>query len=75
MLEAVPFSQNKPAIRNQPAVLFSQTKPAPTISNQPNKQGVRCELSKVDSSDHDFFIFQKLPRCAKCPSVTNLAAH
>jgi hypothetical protein len=35
---AVLFSQNKPAIRNQPAVLFSQNKPAPAISNQTNEQ-------------------------------------
>jgi hypothetical protein len=35
---AVLFSQNKPATGNQPAVLFSQNKPAPAISHQPNKQ-------------------------------------
>jgi hypothetical protein len=35
---AVLFSQNKPAISNQPTVLFSQNKPAPAISNQPNEQ-------------------------------------
>jgi hypothetical protein len=35
---AVLFSQNKPATRNQPAVLFSQNKPAPAISHQPNEQ-------------------------------------
>jgi hypothetical protein len=29
---AVLFSQNKPAISNQPAVLFSQHKPTPAIS-------------------------------------------
>jgi hypothetical protein len=35
---AVLFSQNKPATSNQPAVLFSQNKPAPAISHQPNEQ-------------------------------------
>jgi xanthine/CO dehydrogenase XdhC/CoxF family maturation factor len=35
---AVLFSQNKPATSNQTAVLFSQNKPAPAISHQPNKQ-------------------------------------
>jgi hypothetical protein len=35
---AVPFSQNKPATSNQPAVLFSQNKPAPAIIHQPNEQ-------------------------------------
>jgi hypothetical protein len=30
---AVLFSQNKPAINNQPAVLFSQNKSAPAISH------------------------------------------
>jgi hypothetical protein len=37
---AVFFSQNKPATSNQPAVLFSQNKPAPAISHQPNEQVV-----------------------------------
>jgi hypothetical protein len=32
---AVLFSQNKPATSNQPAVLFSQNKSAPDISHQP----------------------------------------
>jgi hypothetical protein len=35
---AVLFSQNKPATINQPTVFFSQNKPAPAISNQPNEQ-------------------------------------
>jgi hypothetical protein len=35
---AVLFSQNKPAISNQPAVLFSHNKSAPAISHQPNEQ-------------------------------------
>jgi hypothetical protein len=34
---AVLFSQSKPATSNQPAVLFSQNKPAPAISHQPNE--------------------------------------
>jgi hypothetical protein len=35
---AVLFSQNKPATSNQPTVLFSQNKSAPAISHQPNEQ-------------------------------------
>jgi hypothetical protein len=35
---AVLFSQNKPATSNQPTVLFSQNKPAPAINHQPNEQ-------------------------------------
>jgi hypothetical protein len=35
---AVLFSQNKPATNNQPTVLFSQNKPAPAISHQPTEQ-------------------------------------
>jgi hypothetical protein len=35
---AVLFSQNKPATSNQPAVFFSQNKSAPAISHQPNEQ-------------------------------------
>jgi hypothetical protein len=34
------FCQNKPATSDQPAVLFSQNKSAPTISHQPNEQTV-----------------------------------
>jgi hypothetical protein len=34
---AVLFSQNKPATSNQPAILFSQNKSAPAISHQPNE--------------------------------------
>jgi hypothetical protein len=37
---AVLFSQNKPATSNQPTVRFSQDKPAPAISHQPNEQAV-----------------------------------
>jgi hypothetical protein len=35
---AVLFSQNKPAINNQTAVPFAFNKPAPAISHQPNEQ-------------------------------------
>jgi hypothetical protein len=35
---AVLFTQNKPATSNQPVVLFSQNKSAPAISHQPNEQ-------------------------------------
>jgi hypothetical protein len=35
---AVLFSQNKPATNKQSAVLFSQNKPAPAISHQPNER-------------------------------------
>jgi hypothetical protein len=38
---AVLFSQNKPATSNQPAVLFSQNKSAPVISHQSNEQAVK----------------------------------
>jgi hypothetical protein len=39
---AVLFSQNKPATNNQPTVLFSQNKPAPAISHQPTEPAGRC---------------------------------
>jgi hypothetical protein len=42
---AVLFSQNKPATTNQPAVLFSQNKPAPAISHQPTEQALRPAVS------------------------------
>jgi hypothetical protein len=32
------FSQNKPATSNQSVILFSQNKSAPVISHQPNEQ-------------------------------------
>jgi hypothetical protein len=38
---AVIFSQNKPATSNQPTVLFSHNKSAPAISHQPNEQADR----------------------------------
>jgi hypothetical protein len=37
---AVLFSQNKPATCNQPTVLFSHNKSAPAISHQPHEQAV-----------------------------------
>jgi hypothetical protein len=37
---AVLFSQNKPATSNQPAVFFSQNKSAPDISHEPYEQVV-----------------------------------
>jgi hypothetical protein len=40
---AVLFSQNKPATSNQPALLFSQNKSAPAISHQPNEQAGHAE--------------------------------
>jgi hypothetical protein len=45
---ALLFSQNKPATSNQPAVLYFQNKSAPTISHQPNEQAVN---SVVDRSE------------------------
>jgi hypothetical protein len=44
---AVLFSQNKPATSNQPAVLFSQNKSASAISHQPNEQAVGCYNSPL----------------------------
>jgi hypothetical protein len=41
---AVFFSPNKPAISNQPTVLFSRNNPAPAISNQPNEQAIHCTM-------------------------------
>jgi hypothetical protein len=41
---AVLFSQNKPAMSNQPAVLFSQNKSAPAISHQPNEHTVYPDI-------------------------------
>jgi hypothetical protein len=37
---AVLFSQNKPATSNQPALLLSHNKSEPAISHQPNEQAV-----------------------------------
>jgi hypothetical protein len=44
---AVLFSQNKPATSNQPAVLFSQNKSAPAISHQPNEHAVSLNTRKL----------------------------
>jgi hypothetical protein len=38
---AVLFSQNKPATSNQPAVIFSQNKLAPAISHKPTEAIIR----------------------------------
>jgi hypothetical protein len=47
---AVLFSQNKPATSNQPAVLFSQNKSAPAINHQPNEPAERgFGLRSVDA--------------------------
>jgi hypothetical protein len=43
---AVLFSQNKPATSNQPAVLFPQNKPAPAISHQPTEQAVTLRATR-----------------------------
>jgi hypothetical protein len=54
---AVLFSQNKPATSNQPAVLFSQNKPAPAISHQPNEQAENPgHLHSAINTDVDLFI-------------------
>jgi hypothetical protein len=45
---AVLFSQNKPATSNQPTVLLSHNKPAPVISHQPNEQ---AEIWGLDSTE------------------------
>jgi hypothetical protein len=45
---AVLFSQNKPATSNQPAVLFSQNKPAPAINHQPTEQAVSVLLGQSE---------------------------
>jgi hypothetical protein len=37
--------------RNQPAVIFSQNKPAPAISHQPTEQAAVCSLCSDDISD------------------------
>jgi hypothetical protein len=47
---AVLFSQNKPATSNQPTVLFSQNKLAPAISHQPNEQAEQAESEISNSS-------------------------
>jgi hypothetical protein len=40
---AVLFSQNKPATSNQPTVLLSQNESAPAISHQPTEQAESCK--------------------------------
>jgi hypothetical protein len=45
---AVLFSQNKPANSNQPTVIFSQNKSAPAISHQPNEQALGFHLREAE---------------------------
>jgi hypothetical protein len=49
---AVLFSQNKPATNNQPAVLFSQNKTAPVINHQPNEAVSGSEAHVTASRAH-----------------------
>jgi hypothetical protein len=51
---AVLFSQNKPATSNQPAVLFSQNKPAPAISHQPTEQAASLNMSSYQDYSNLF---------------------
>jgi hypothetical protein len=44
---AVLFSQNKPATSNQSAVLSSRTKSTPATSHQPNEQAVQFETKEI----------------------------
>jgi hypothetical protein len=55
---AVLFSQNKPATNNQPAVLFAQNKPAPAISHQPNEQAESRSKRAGWSTGHSYHIFR-----------------
>jgi hypothetical protein len=50
---AVLFSQNKPATSNQPTVLFSQNKPAPAISHQPNEQAACRSQQRIGFQSSD----------------------
>jgi hypothetical protein len=52
---AVLFSQNKPATSNQPAVLFSQNKPAPAISHQPTEQAAYLDLNSDAAASSKYF--------------------
>jgi hypothetical protein len=54
---AVLFSQNKPATSNQPAVLFSQNKSAPAISHRPNEQ--LFDLDLLSFSEKLLLVFFK----------------
>jgi hypothetical protein len=45
---AVLFSQNKPASSNQPTILFSQNKPAPAIDHQPSEQADDFKRKKFE---------------------------
>jgi hypothetical protein len=54
------FSQNKPATSNQPAVLFSQNKPALAISHQPTEQAAFakecCHTITLNISTYEFHL-------------------
>jgi hypothetical protein len=41
------FSRNKSATSDKSAVLFSQSKPAPAMSHQPNEQAVRSTANQT----------------------------
>jgi hypothetical protein len=53
---AVLFSQNKPATSNHPAVLFSHSKPAPAISHQPTEQAGCLSSNTIISLSVFFFL-------------------
>jgi hypothetical protein len=44
-------SHQQPATSNQPPVLFSENKPAPTISHQPNEQADMQKRYKMQNID------------------------
>jgi hypothetical protein len=48
------FSHNKSATSNQPAVLFSQNKPASAINHQPNEQTDILDTISIDSGQSHF---------------------
>jgi hypothetical protein len=50
------FSQKKPATSNQPAVLFSQNKPAPAISHQPTEQADEALSAEWKRSGDNYFL-------------------
>jgi hypothetical protein len=52
---AVLFSQNKPAINNQPAVLFSQNKPATSQTNR-----LQTAMQSFNGVSYPFYIFSVL---------------
>jgi hypothetical protein len=52
---AVLFSQNKPAISNQPTLLFSQNKPEPAINHQPTEQALYFQCTSLA-------VFKRIPK-------------